>query len=504
VERVKIAIDPRLRERHGPEVSWAWRLLLSGIGLAWEEVPLEGGDCDIAYVGPDALPDRGRLCVLADPRAWAERKSLRVADFCDRDGVPHPLYRGGSPCSGHVRVDGGRLVCERDLVFDLFYLATGQEERHWPQNRFGHFDLGGTVFHRARMLRRAVASSIGIALEGAAAACGLPEPLPRWPLGKRAAACCGHDVDYPEVVRWLEPARIFRRGGPGRASAVLGAVSGRRHHWHFESWIGLEESLRVRSAFYFVPRLGSLLRYATGTPDPFYDVRSDRYRTVLKRLVDAGVEVGLHASYRAYESEHVLAAEKALLEEMCGRRITGNRHHYWHLDPRQPESTLLLHEKVGLEYDSSLVHERYLGWRRGLCWPFFPFHQGERRELQVLQMSVAWVDDQLFGYRRDNPGDRLDLLRQLADETARQGGCLVVDVHDYVFDDVLFPGWAAAYRSLLEHLLSRSEFWLAKPCEVADWWIRRHARIVEASRGLACGSPAEGASHGVSRVRSAG
>jgi hypothetical protein len=252
----------------------------------------------------------------------------------------------------------------------------------------------------------------------------------------------------------------------------------------------------VRSAFYFVPRRGSLLQYALGTPDPFYDVRSNRYRKLFSVLADAGVEVGLHASYRAWESEHAFAAEKALLEEACGHEVSGNRHHYWHLDPSEPESTLLLHERIGLEYDSSLVHERYLGWRRGLCWPFFPFHQGERRELGVLQMSVAWVDDQLFGHRRDNPGDRLELLRVLADETARQGGCLVVDVHDYVFDRVLFPGWAETYRSLLEDLLSRSEFWLAKPSEVADWWIRRHARIVAASQGLSGDSPALAASGG--------
>src|SRR6185369_1474481 len=99
VQCVKIAIDPRLRELYGPEVCWTWRLLLSGIGLAWEEVALESGECDIAYVVEDAQSDRGRICVRANPRAWAERKSLAVADFCDRDGVPHPLYEGEPPCS---------------------------------------------------------------------------------------------------------------------------------------------------------------------------------------------------------------------------------------------------------------------------------------------------------------------------------------------------------------------------------------------------------------------
>jgi hypothetical protein len=487
---VRIAIDPALMERHGPEVCWTWRLLLSGMGLPWEEVPW-AAECDIAHGARDLGVDRGRIYVPASLQGWDDRTSLRLASVCEKDEARHPLYAGAPACSGHFRIDSGRLVCERDLVLDVFWLATGQEERHWPRNRFGHFDLGQTGFDGGRVLRRALASSIGAALETRAIELGLPAPLPRWPGGKRAAACVGHDVDYPEIVRWLEPARIVRRQGAQGIATTLKMLWGGRHHWHFDSWVGMERGLGVRSAFYFVPRRGSLLGYAAGTPDPFYDVRSDRFRSLFAFLVDAGVEIGLQASYRSYQGQEVLAAQKRVLEDACGQAIAGNRHHYWHLDPRDPEATLLLHEKVGLEYDSSLVHERYVGWRRGLCWPHFPFHQALRRELKTLQMSVAWMDDQLFGYQRDNPGDRLEMLRELADETARQGGCLVLDVHDYVFDSVLFPGWASTYRSLLEDVVSRSDFWVATPAEIADHWTGRHASIAEASEGLTgalCGS----------------
>ncbi len=235
-------------------------------------------------------------------------------------------------------------------------------------------------------------------------------------------------------------------GGLGAAGAVL---AGRRTHWHFLSWVEMERGLNTRSAFYFVPRHGSLVEYALGIPDPFYDVRSDRFRNLFTWLSDQGCEIGLHASYRAGESLQTFAAEKNALELASGTPIRGNRHHYWHLSPADPEvhparST----NRLGLMYDTSLAHERYVGWRRGLSWPYFPFHQKERRELRTLQIPTVWMDDQLFGHRADNPGDREAILRAMLDRAAEQRGCFLIDVHDYVFDDVLFPEWAATYKSV--------------------------------------------------------
>ena len=71
--------------------------------------------------------------------------------------------------------------------------------------------------------------------------------------------------------------------------------------WCFEAWADFAESLGARSAFYFMARRGSLLRYALGDPDGFYDVRAARYRDLLARLRARGCEVGLHGSFRSSE-----------------------------------------------------------------------------------------------------------------------------------------------------------------------------------------------------------
>jgi hypothetical protein len=97
------------------------------------------------------------------------------------------------------------------------------------------------------------------------------------------------------------------------------------------------------------------------------------------------------------------------------------------------------------------------------------------------------MDDQLFGMKSDNPGDADRLLEGLVECAARQQGCLVVDVHEYVFDAALFPGWAATYRRLLAQLAQRGDFWLATPAEIARHWRARYDRLLAESSGLSLG-----------------
>ncbi|NJN16780.1 MAG: hypothetical protein HC822_11180, partial [Oscillochloris sp.] len=234
----------------------------------------------------------------------------------------------------------------------------------------------------------------------------------------------------------------------------------------------------------FVPRRGSLPEYALGTPDPFYDIQAPHFRRLLHDLAAAGWEVGLHASYRAYERPDGIAAERALLEAAAGTTVIGNRHHYYHMHPGNPEATLLAHERAGLLYDSSLTHDRYLGWRRGSSWPYLPFHHGERRALRTLQLPTGWMDAHVFLRCAENPGERDALLRDLADRAIDQGGLMLIDIHDYVYDDALFPDWRATYSRLFSYLGARGDVWLARPCDIATHWINRQAAIERASEGL--------------------
>lgn len=482
--RLRIAIDPCLEARFRPEVHWAWRTLLVAIGAGWCQVSPDSPDCDIAYMTRLDGSPKSRLVIRATPELWKAGPTLALSRV-ERCGETIDLaYAGLLLPSGDFHVQSGRATCDRDLLFDFFWLVSGQEEPSWSRNRHGHAILDGTPWLTDGGLALAPASAIATHIRRTLDALGHRGWVPRWPAGRLAAAAASHDVDYPEVVRWLEPLRVLKRQGPTGFRAATDVLLGRRTHWCFDAWKRAEQAIGVRSAFYFLARKGSLLQYATGTPDGFYDVRRPRFRAVLQSLASDGWEIGLQASYRAFESLDRFIDEKRKLEEISGGVIRGLRHHYFHLDPCESDDTLLMHERAGFAYDSSLAHDRYVGWRRGLCWPFYPFHRRLRREIGTLQLPLVWMDSQLLAGRRVDRAAVQRRLHDLVNQVARHSGLFLSNVHDYVFDDLLYPGWARAYLDLEETLLSRADFWLATPGAIAEHWMSRHHRIAKESTGL--------------------
>ena len=145
-------------------------------------------------------------------------------------------------------------------------------------------------------------------------------------------------------------------------------------------------------------------------------------------------------------------------------------------------------------YDTSLAFERLNGWRRGIATPFFPYYEGAGRALRVLQMQTVCMDDHFFGYASLNnngggPGARVKYLLRRAAELE---GCLLADIHEYVFDQDLFPGWRETFQLLMREALADSDAYVALPGDIARWWRERTRQLREASGGLtvaggACG-----------------
>lgn len=478
---LRIRIDPRL-SAFGPEVAWIWRTLLTGMGLAWTEVDSVAEPCDIDYA-TDPTTSNAKVAMRADLEKWNALRTIVLQGVSRSADLPHVRFVGENVDPVFVQA-GGCLVCQRDLVFDAFWLAVGIPEGRWPKGPHGIFDLTHEPAVGQGLFREALSSAVGCALERVVRDQTGMAGEPRWPHGKRMAACVGHDVDYPEVYHLLEPLRVLLRQGGSGLAAACAVGTGLRHHWHFHSWTAFEQSVGLRSAFYFVTRRGSLVERVRGTPDPFYDICHEKFRRLFQELQSIGVEIGLHASYRAFADPDGILREKQALESAAGVTVHGNRHHYWHLNPDDPTETLRRHERAGLLYDASLFHDRYVGWRRGLTWPYFPFDAQQRRHVTTLQIPTGWMDDQLFGLKPHNPGGATGILDELIGRVAAQGGCFMIDVHEYVFDEVLFPGWADAYRYAIQRMADRGDVWFAAPVELARHWCRRADAIAAASRGL--------------------
>jgi hypothetical protein len=260
-----------------------------------------------------------------------------------------------------------------------------------------------------------------------------------------------HDVDYPQMFRGIECLRLAKNRGWKALRSIAGVLRGTNHFWTFAEWVEWQKKLGTRPTFYFMARKGSLLQYALGTPDDFYDVGAPEFRDLFRYLRDEGCEIGLHASYNAWRSADIMRREKDRIEETAGVPIEGNRHHYWHLNPHAPHETLALHEKAGLLYDSSLGLEYYPGFRRGICHPFQPYHPGLRREINVVQLPPAWMDDH-FDRRlvQNRIADPTSYAQSLIQRAVDSGGIVVVDYHSRGMNSDFYPRYGPWIREFIE------------------------------------------------------
>ena len=464
VSVLKIGLSPSLAGS-APEAYYALRTLARIAGYATEFAWADDreGLWDI-YWGPATASVRARVRIdaLADVRRvdGAEPRTFHTQDdigFIDFDGERR----------GFTRESDGSTHFRGDIVATCYWLLTGTREPHYRRDRHGSAYLDDTFLQRHGLLARPLVSEYASFLRAVFRDLGLePRPLP-WTEDKRAAFLFTHDVDYPQMIRWVECLRLTRQRGFRALPLIRDVLGGRSHFWKFADWIGFEDRFGVRPAFFFSARQGSLWEYATGTPDCFYDVRSPGYRALFDMLRENGCEIGLHASYNAYRSAEQLAGERTALQQASGTAIEGNRHHYFHLNPDAPHETLAMHEAAGLAYDSSLAFAYYPGFRRGTCHPFHVYLPDQRRELRMLQLPVAWMDDHFHRcLQRNRIADPELAATELLAAVKRVGGIATVDYHVRGMNADFFPQygpWLAAFAE--RHLDSRLRY--LTPREVA-------------------------------------
>lgn len=482
---LSIYISPQLKNRD-KEIFWTLKTILTIYGIPWNEVNSDAEPSDIAYVSDTGRIINSKITILADLTLWDKIESEIPDDivYCERylqlsDGIDKYIHE--TPLSFRI---------EYDFIFIVFFVLSGLYEKISARNKYGQIIPDKSYFEcEKNRLVPPLSKILYSFFETVSRVCKKDdERCSLWPEGKLFAACSTHDVDYPLVVRSLEPIRQISKRKISGIIPSINIITGKNHHWHFKEWIQLEKEMGIRSSFYFSAYNGSILGYLLKSPNPFYNIQLPIFKNLFKSLIAEDIEIGLHASFDAYRDEKKFLEEKNILEDAIGKTISGNRHHYWHLNPDNPDETFLIHEKIGLVYDCSLAYETHLGWRRGFIWPFFPFDRCHRRQINIIELPTSWMDNQIFGHSdlnniRTDP-DRILKLSELLNSAAFYNGILITDVHEYVFDENLFPEWRSTFIKFWELVCSHENVWIATPAEISQYWLNRASNIEQSSKGL--------------------
>lgn len=460
------------------EAKYVLRVLLHTAGFAPHFVWSDDGQNAELYYGPQPT-SAARITIPSVPWRFDSAPSREPTRSATQAELPFLVFDGETQRVATTAQSSFHFPS--DIVFASFWLLTGAREPTYPRSPRDDLDLDASVLVRDRLLARPLVSlyadRIRVALESSGA-----QALPwAWENNeKRYAFALTHDVDYPEIIRPIEVVRVLASRRPGALKLAGRVAAGRSHFWTFHEWREIAGRAGTRSCFYFMARQGSLLQYAMGTPDDFYDVRTPRFQRLFAELRDEGCEIGLHASYHAHRNVAQLAREVERIAEAAQVDCAGNRHHYWHLDPDQPNETLRRHGEAGLKYDSSLGLEYYPGFRRGICHPFRVLHPGTRQILPTVQLPPAWMDDH-FDRRlaKNKIADPDAAAAELLDVARQTRGLIIVDYHSRGMNAEFYPRYGRWLASFAERHFDRALRGMT-PREIHDAFVERE-RLLDAA-----------------------
>lgn len=191
-----------------------------------------------------------------------------------------------------------------------------------------------------------------------------------------------------------------------------------------------------------------------------YDKNISHKNSIYRRLINRTNKkyaVGIHPSFAVAndKSGKTLKEEKQRLERITDSAVKISRQHYLKIEFPTTFRNLV---KAGIFEDYSLGYASAIGFRAGICTPFY-FYDIEREAItDLLQIPFQVMDVTLQQYLRYKPDRAWDEVRSLMKEVKETGGTFVSVWHNESVNDL---GQWKGYREVFEKMNDLGFRWAA-------------------------------------------
>lgn len=283
-----------------------------------------------------------------------------------------------------------------------------------------------------------------------------------YPDNKKFAICLTHDVD--EIVPpWTHT--IFASVhslGPGRWKELQNNLFWRLRGNHsspycnFNEIMDIEEKYGAKSSFYFLATPIDIKRYR-------YDIAS--FEEEIREISDRGWEVGLHGGVYSFDNFENIHEEKQTLERCLKKKVAGYRNHY--LRFLVPDSWVIL-ENLGFLYDTTYGYNDRMGFRNGMCHPFYPYNANSDQFLTIVEIPLVIMDGTLHSWK-GNFERKWERVKYFIDVTKKNHGVITVIWHSNSFNCSFKRDWARMYEKILQYGYENNA-WLTNGEEITRFW----------------------------------
>ena len=332
-----------------------------------------------------------------------------------------------------------QVIINYDIFFPIFYLLSGKQEldvkKRDKHNRFEYknsvqykFDFVEIplVNYYFDILKSAIEMAYEIKIE----------------FRNEFSTCLTHDIDEVNSA-WKHRIRIALEN-----KKYLKAVSFYLKHLirPFYPWRNLDEILDlekmqgVSSTFFFLTNNNKIGEIKNAD----YELKEKYIQKMFQNIKAQNSEIGLHGSYKTHDDS--VAFEKDI--KLLNQNTTGNRFHFlqWKMD-----KTPQVIEKSGLKYDTTLGFQEQIGFRNGICNPFYLYDFENEKAYDFLEIPLTIMDCSLAfkNYMGIEPKKVNEIINPILQEIKKFEGVLTINWHNTFFSDYTNEHWKEVYTEII-------------------------------------------------------
>ncbi len=212
------------------------------------------------------------------------------------------------------------------------------------------------------------------------------------------------------------------------------------HYDNYEYLNSVFKGNEEKVIFFFL--LGEYNRYDKGNSCKNQDFRK------LIRETSKKYKTGIHPSFYSTtdNSGKIQQSEKTRLVEITGKPVEISRQHY--LKISFPETQRILINN-GILVDHSLGYASQIGFRAGICTPFYFYDLEHESQTRLLLVPFQVMDVTLRQYLEYSPAKATDEIHQLMEEVSKVKGTFVSVWHnESVSDRHEWKGWRKVFETM--------------------------------------------------------
>ena len=331
----------------------------------------------------------------------------------------------------YIERQSNKLIVHADIIASSYFVLTRYEEmvREGVRDEHRRFPGKESLLYKAGFIERPIVDEYGLLLRKWLRNIGLEVTEPQ----RQFSILLTHDVDcLKRYSRRFQPFRTIASSLLGKrplkdaVESTLVSLKFKKDPYDtFDQLIEIDRKGGAKSIYYFIAGSESKFDYQNY-------ICSKKARQIIKKVKEAGAEIGVHLSYNASIKPELIAKEKELLESVAEKEIHHCRFHFLRWMDFEVGYFLA---KTGLYIDSSLGYADIGGFRLGVCHPIQLFDPEKFQLVGVEEHPLILTDTTLFDnkYIGLSKIDSINYTKKLLHQIKKHNGELVILWHNTFF-----------------------------------------------------------------------